>query len=348
MRRSQVSLDYLRVLLHLCRRALGDLLAVVEHHHAVADVHHQPHVVLDEQHRHAIVAHAADQLAERDALRRIHAGRGLVEREQLGLGGQRAGNFQTALVAVRQAAGRMVRFAADAHVVEQLQRPALNLLFLRQGALVAEDRAEHAGSRTRVAADHHVFERGKIHEQADVLEGAADAGGRDLVRLQAGETAVVEPEVTAIGRIDAGENIEQRGLAGTVGTDQAVDLALADGEGDIIQRLHAAEPLCNLFCNQQVQAARSSSSRLRTAEGSSPAGRNSMTSTSARPNSSMRITSGSTSMRPNSASCSGVTVQRRISGTKDNSSAPRITPQMLPMPPSTTIDTTMIDSTRMK
>ena len=45
---------------------------------------------------------------------------------------------------------------------------------------------------------------------------------------------------------------------------------------------------------------------------------------------------------------SGVTVQRRISGTNESSSAPRITPQILPMPPSTTIDTTMIDSTRMK
>ena len=62
----------------------------------------------------------------------------------------------------------------------------------------------------------------------------------------------------------------------------------------------------------------------------------------------MRITSGSISMRPKSASCTGVTVQRRISGTKESSIAPRITPQMLPMPPSTTIDTTMIDSTSTK
>ena len=73
-----------------------------------------------------------------------------------------------------------------------------------------------------------------------------------------------------------------------------------------------------------------------------------MISTSARPKSSMRITSGSISMRPNSAPAAGSTVQRRISGTNESSSAPRITPQMLPMPPSTTIDTTMIDSTSTK
>src|SRR6185436_14797883 len=210
-----------------------------------------------------------------------------------------------------------------------------DLPLFRQGPFVPQDRAEHAGSRSRVAADHDVFERGKVHEQADVLERAADAGGRDLVRLQAGETALVELEVAAVGRVDAGENIEQRGLAGAVRADQAVDLALADGEGHVAQRLHAAEALGDAIRGEQIQVARSSSepvsSLFRTAEGSRPAGRNSITSTSARPNSSMRITSGSTSMRPNSASCSGVTVQRRISGTKDNSSAPRITPQMLPM-----------------
>ena len=67
MRRPQVGLDDLRVALDLGRRALGDLLAIVEHHHAVADVHHQAHIVLDEEQRHAVVADAADQLAERHA-----------------------------------------------------------------------------------------------------------------------------------------------------------------------------------------------------------------------------------------------------------------------------------------
>jgi len=51
-----------------------------------------------------------------------------------------------------------------------------------------------------------------------------------------------------------------------------------------------------------------SNSRLRTAEGRMPAGRNSIISTSASPNSSIRITSGSISIRPNSARCTGSTV----------------------------------------
>ena len=79
-----------------------------------------------------------------------------------------------------------------------------------------------------------------------------------------------------------------------------------------------------------------------------PAGRNSIIATSASPNSSMRITSGSMSIRPNSAVCAGPTHSRSSSGTNDSSTAPSTTPQTLPMPPSTTIASTITDSTRMK
>src|SRR6266404_9126637 len=45
---TEVRLDDGRVGADLLRRALGDLLAHVEHGHAVGDVHHHAHVVLDE------------------------------------------------------------------------------------------------------------------------------------------------------------------------------------------------------------------------------------------------------------------------------------------------------------
>src|SRR5207302_11350632 len=190
---------------------------------------------------------------------------------------------------------------------------------------------------------------GQVGEQTDILERARNACGGDLVRLQAGQVAPVEHERARLGRVKSRQDVEQRGLAGAVGADQAENFAGADGKRDFRKRLHAAKALGDALGSQERHAAcRPVSSRCLTAEGSRPAGRNSITSTSARPKTSMRITSGSTSCRPNSASCSGWTVQRRISGTKESSSAPRITPQMLPMPPSTTIATTMIDSTSTK
>ena len=45
---------------------------------------------------------------QRRRLGRVHAGRGLVEREQLGLGRERARDFQPALVAVGQVLGEIV------------------------------------------------------------------------------------------------------------------------------------------------------------------------------------------------------------------------------------------------
>jgi hypothetical protein len=46
---AQIGADDVGVALHLGRRALGDLAAEVEHHDLVGDLHHQSHVVLDEQ-----------------------------------------------------------------------------------------------------------------------------------------------------------------------------------------------------------------------------------------------------------------------------------------------------------
>src|SRR5467141_1116917 len=348
MRRTQVGLDDRGIALHFRGTPFSDLLAVIQHQHPVADIHHQAHVVLDEQHGDAPIANRLDQLAKREALRGVHARGRLVEREQLRLGGERARDLETPLVAVGQAPRGVVRAAADPDIVEQLGRARFDLSFFLYGLSVSQHGAEHPSAAAQVPADHHVLERRQVGEKADVLEGTRDARSSHLMRLQAAEVVPVEQESAVVGRVKSGQHVEQRGLAGAVRADQPENFAGGYGERDFGKRLHAAEALGDAIASQQRQAACPVSSRFLTAEGSRPAGRNSITSTSARPKISMRITSGSTSCRPSSASCSGCTVQRRISGTNDSSSAPRITPQTLPMPPSTTIETTMIDSTSTK
>ena len=57
-----------------CGRALGDLLAVVEHRDVVGDVHDDLHVVLDEQDRDAALgAQRLHELAQLLGLLRVHA-----------------------------------------------------------------------------------------------------------------------------------------------------------------------------------------------------------------------------------------------------------------------------------
>src|SRR5262249_17429506 len=160
---------------------------------------------------------------------------------------------------------------------------------------VAQHRAEHARARAHVPPDHDVLQRREVREQADVLEGARDAARSDAVRLEPGELVSVERERAAVGRVEAGEQVEPGRLAGPVRPDQPEDLAARDREAHAGKRLDAAEALADGSRLEQLAhgALREASSRFLTAEGHRPPGRSAMTSTSAKPKISMRITSGS-------------------------------------------------------
>src|ERR1043165_8134186 len=79
---SQIGVDHLLVLLDLGRYAVGDLAAVVEHHHAVGDVHHHAHVVLDQDERGAeVVVDVEDEAAHVLLFLVVHARHRLVEEQ---------------------------------------------------------------------------------------------------------------------------------------------------------------------------------------------------------------------------------------------------------------------------
>src|SRR5664279_353106 len=102
---------------------------------------------------------------------------------------------------------------------------------------VADDIAVGAG----MGADPDVVEYRKVGKQGDVLEGAADADLGDLVRGPGQDALSLQQDVTFAGLIEPGEAIEQRGLAGAVGPDQAENLALMHVEGHAVQGDDAAE-----------------------------------------------------------------------------------------------------------
>ncbi len=183
--------------------------------------------------------------AQRRGLGGVHAGRRLVQRQELGLRGERTRDLEPALVAVREMLRERVGALRDADVVEQLVGALLDRLFLGAGLRVAEDRAEHVRVRAHVATDHHVLERGQVREQADVLERPRDAALGDLVRLEPGERLAVEDELAVVLLIDAGQHVEETRLAGAVGADQPVDLAVADREAHVRERVDAAEALAD-------------------------------------------------------------------------------------------------------
>ncbi len=88
------------------RRSLGDLLAVVEHEHAVAHAHHEFHVVLDQEDRRAVAPNVVEQILERRRFGGVHAGRRFVEREELRARWRARGRSQAAAGRRRRGASR--------------------------------------------------------------------------------------------------------------------------------------------------------------------------------------------------------------------------------------------------
>ena len=95
-------------------------------------------------------------------------------------------------------------------------------------------------------AHHDVLQRCHLAEQADVLEGPRDSEPGDLGRQHPGDLPALEPDGSGRGPIDAGDGVEQRGLARPVRTDQPDDLVLVGMEVDLVDGDEAAEGLGQL------------------------------------------------------------------------------------------------------
>jgi hypothetical protein len=92
-----------------------------------------------------------------------------------------------------------------------------------------------------VAAQQQVVEHGEVLEQLDVLEGPGHAGAGDAVGLEPDQVAAGEADGALLGPVQAREAVEQRGLAGAVGTDDGEQLVGPDLERHRPQGADAGE-----------------------------------------------------------------------------------------------------------
>ena len=102
-------------------------------------------------------------------------------------------------------------------------------------------RTSHAVVHLVVQADHDVLQHRLVVEQADVLEGAGDAGPVDLGGGHAVDVLAVQQDGAVGGLVDLGQQVEDGGLAGAVGADEAGDLRAAQGNVEVVHGLEAAE-----------------------------------------------------------------------------------------------------------
>jgi hypothetical protein len=97
-----------------------------------------------------------------------------------------------------------------------------------------------AGARLHAQAEGDVLEHRHVAEQRVVLEHEADV---PFARAPRQRILAIEGNLAGIGPVEAGDDAQQRGLAGTGRTEQRQQLAIVDLEIDAIEGFEATELL---------------------------------------------------------------------------------------------------------
>jgi hypothetical protein len=143
---AEIDLSYPWMSLNGGGRSLEDPLAMRQNLDAVAQVHDQVHVVLDDDHREREASpDPVDQAQKGLRLSRIHSGGGLVEHQEAGARRERAHQFEPPLVAVGKFSGPRISSNRQADEVEQFFRGRLDLGLRPPQLRCAQERVEHAG-----------------------------------------------------------------------------------------------------------------------------------------------------------------------------------------------------------
>ena len=185
--------------------------------------------MLDPDDRHAALVDASDRLDQHAAFALGQAAGDLVEQQQSRFGRQRAGQFQPLALQEAQApAGWLAR--VDQPGLDQDFGAALADLGLASCA--RRRRRRPAGSRTRsVSRKAAGSGRSGRRRQGSAASAAVRVTSRPI-----------EIDGAGVGRDVAGDQVEQRRLAGAVRADDAQRLALAKLERNRIGDRQGAEP----------------------------------------------------------------------------------------------------------
>ena len=204
----------------------GDVVRQLEHH---------LHVVLDQEHAQVSGAqhrledlHRPVGLLQRQPLRRF------VEHQQPRLLRDGHGDFQQPLVTVRQRASRRIGEAREPQMLERL---------VGDGGC--------APRIARLRGEAHVLARAERGEDMAPLEGARDAFARHAMDRKAGDILAREDHLARVRLQHAGDQVEQRRLAGAVRADDGANLAGLELHVDRVDGDERAEAPCQPLALKQ-------------------------------------------------------------------------------------------------
>src|SRR5581483_3105264 len=95
----------------------------------------------------------------------------------------------------------------------------------------------------RKDGERDVVERREVIEQVDDLEAARNSRLDAIGHADVGDVVAPEQDLSGIGREQRADHIDERRLSGAVWTDQRDELALGDGQIDVVDGMRVAEIL---------------------------------------------------------------------------------------------------------
>jgi hypothetical protein len=204
-------------LVDLVGLALPDDPALVDHGDVVGDLAGRRHVVGDRDGGGAEPLDAVDdEIVDDVGHDRVEAGRGLVEEDDLGVGGDGAGEADALLHAARQLGREQLGdVGAEAHLLQLVERDVLGLV------------ARHLAALDQAEGD--VLPDGKGIEQGRALEQHAEAREMAvaLLALQPDDLLAADADRARIGPDEAENRLDHHRLAGARAADHHHGMAAA-------------------------------------------------------------------------------------------------------------------------
>ena len=218
--------------------------ALPDHHDPVGDLEGLLHDVGDDDDADALARHVADHLQTASRLLDAERRKGLVEQDQLAAPMDETIEFDGLALAARQ----MLDLGAQRRNGGAGRRHGLGDLRFHR-AFVEHRNAEPALGQ--FAAHEEIGDDVDIGAEREVLVDRLDAGALGLRRRLGQERLALEQHLSGRRLHAAGDDLDQRRLAGAVVAEKRHHFTLADREGDALQRFDGAIVLLDVVENEQ-------------------------------------------------------------------------------------------------
>ena len=183
-------------------------------------------------------------------LARVHARGGLVEQQQLRPARERTRDFEPPLRSVGQVARICLGDAFQPYKGQQLPSSFACFSLFPPLPRRVQERIPQARVQVRIFSRQHVVDGRHEREQPNVLKRARDAGRGDAVRRPPVYARAAKDDLARRRRINAGDRVEQRRLAGPVRADDGRNRTGVHTERHVVHRNQFSEALRDALKSQ--------------------------------------------------------------------------------------------------